>query len=172
MTAISKQPLTKDFLSPLGFQFNILKAPAVNFFVQEVELPEISLNEADIPSPFVMLKFPGTQLVFGDLSVTFKVDERLQAYLEIQNWMRHLGFPDNFNQYAQLSATPGGVDTPTSDVSVVILSNQKNPIYTATFKDAFPINLSGLRFDATQPTVDYLVASARFAYTSYTIKPA
>lgn len=172
MTILTQQPETQDFLSPLGFQFSILKAPAVNFFVQSVELPGITIGEADVPSPFSKLKFPGTQLSYTDLHVTFKVDERLQSYLEIHNWMKRLGFPDSFEQYAELSPNPASVDGVQSDISLIVLSAQKNPIFSITYKDAFPVSLGALRFDATQQSLDYLTVDAQFAYRSYDIREA
>lgn len=171
MATLDRQPDTKDYLSPLGFQFSLLKAPAINFFVQSVELPAISIGEADIPTPFSKLRFPGTQLAFSDLNITFKVDEQMQSYLEIYNWMKKLGFPDNFEQYALLTNDTSGYDGVFSDMSLIILSAQKNPIMTVTFRDAFPVNLGSLSFDATAQLLDLTVA-VQFAYRSYDISPA
>jgi hypothetical protein len=172
MTVLTRQPTSPNFLSPFGFQFNILKAPAVNFFVQTAELPGISIGEIEVPNPFAKIKEPGTQLSFTDFNVTFKCDEKLQGYFEIYNWMRKLGFPDTFDEYAELSTDAASTDGVFSDISLIILSNEKNPIYTATFKDAFPLTLGPLRFDTTQQSLDYLVVDTTFAYRSYSISAA
>lgn len=165
MTALTRQPTTQNFLSPHGFQFNVLKAPAVNFFVQSVALPGLTLGEAKVSTPFSELKFPGVRIDFTDLNVTFKADEDLQGYFEIYNWMKSLGFPDKFDQYD----VEEGI---MSDISLIILSNQQQPIYTVTFKDAFPIMLGPLRFDTTQQSLDYLIVDTTFAYRSYDITAA
>ena len=38
---------------------------------------------------------PGEKITFGDLTLSFLVDEDLSNYLEIQNWMRGIGFPEH-----------------------------------------------------------------------------
>ena len=35
---------------------------------------------------------------FGDLSLRFLVDEDLTNYMEIQKWMRGLGFPESLTR--------------------------------------------------------------------------
>ena len=92
------QPDNKNFLSPIGFQFSIQKLPHVNYFCQSANIPEITLSEVERMSPFIKLPTPGTQLTFGALSITFRVDEDLKNYKEMYNWMIGLGFPDNFEQ--------------------------------------------------------------------------
>ena len=32
---------------------------------------------------------------FDDLTLRFMIDENLENYMEIQNWMRGLGFPES-----------------------------------------------------------------------------
>lgn len=172
MSVLARQPETQDYLSPFGFQFSILKSPAVNFFVQSVELPQLSIGEADVMTPFSTLKFPGIKLSYSSLNVTFKVDEKMQSYLEIHNWLKKLGFPDDFTQYAELANDATGIDGVFSDISLIILSAQKNPIFSVTFKDAFPTELGSLSFDATQTSLEYLTVSAQFAYRSFDIRPA
>ena len=36
---------------------------------------------------------------FGDLSLRFLVDEDLTNYMEIQKWMRGLGFPESLQEF-------------------------------------------------------------------------
>ena len=75
MSATSNQPTNPSFLSPLGFKMTVKRTPTLNFFVQSVEMPSVSLGQADIETPFSKIPFPGTKLTFGNLQVTFKVDE-------------------------------------------------------------------------------------------------
>ncbi len=171
MTAISNQPSNISFLSPLGFKFIIKKAPHVNFFVQSVNLPNVSLGEADIETPFSKIPFPGTKLTFGNLSVTFKVDEDMKNYLEMFNWMKELGFPDNFAQYQSIANrsiyTGDGVF---SDITLLVTTSAMNPNIEVTFFDCFPIDLSELSFDSTSADVDYLTATITFANRRFDIK--
>ena len=48
------------------------------------------------------LPIPGDKMEFEDLNVRFLVDENLENYMEIQNWMRGLGFPESFQEIYDL----------------------------------------------------------------------
>lgn len=171
MSALDNQPSDQSFLSPLGFRLQIKKTPNMNYFVQKATIPNVSLGEADVDTPFTKIPYPGTRLTFGNLQVTFKVDENMQNYQEIFSWLRDMGFPDNFDQYASIASkklTSGeGVF---SDISLTVLSSAMNPNIEFTFYDCFPVDLSELEFDSTLSDVDYLTATVTFANRKFDIK--
>ena len=45
---------------------------------------------------------PGDKIEFGDLTIRFLVDEDLTNYMEIQNWIRGLGFPESPKEFFDL----------------------------------------------------------------------
>jgi len=171
MSVLDNQPLDQSFLSPLGFKLQIKKTPHVNYFVQKVNIPSVTLGTADIDSPFTKVPFPGTKLTFGNLEVTFKVDENMVNYNEIYSWLRDVGFPDNFAQYNNIagrSITSGeGVF---SDITLIVLSSAMNPNIEFTFFDCFPVDLSEITFDSTSADVDYLTATVSFANRRFDVK--
>lgn len=170
MTAIDNTPENKNFLSPLNFRFQIKKAPHVNFFLQKVNIPSIQLRQIDTSNPFVTIPYSGDHVNYGTLEITFKVDEDLTNYLEIHNWIRELGAPDNFDEYKRIesreSYTGEGI---VSDISLIVLASTKTPNYDITYRDAFPISLSALTFLTTDSSVNYIEASATFKYTLFDI---
>ena len=86
--ALSTEPKSTNFLSPLGGKFTIKKLPSVNFFVQSVAIPSVTVGEIPIGTPFsAKLQLPGDLVTFGDLVITFRVDENMENYLEIFNWI-------------------------------------------------------------------------------------
>ena len=171
MTAISNQPSNISFLSPLGFKFAIKKAPHVNFFVQSVNLPSVSLGEVNVETPFTKIPFPGTKLSFGNLSVTFKVDEDMKNYLEMFNWMNEIGFPDNFAQYQSIAGrgiySGEGIF---SDITLLVTTSAMNPNIEITFIDCFPVDLSQLSFDSTSADVEYISATVTFANRRFEVR--
>lgn len=171
MSVLDNQPSDQSFLSPLGFKLQVKKTPHVNYFVQKVNVPSVTLGTADIDSPFTKIPFPGTKLTFGNLQVTFKVDENMVNYLEIYSWLRDVGFPDNFAQYNNIagrSITSGeGVY---SDITLIVLSSAMNPNIEFTFFDCFPVDLSEITFDSTSADVDYLTATVSFANRRFDVK--
>lgn len=170
MTAIDNTPVNKNFLSPLNFKFQIKKAPYINFFIQQVNIPAITLQTADTGNPFVNIPFPGEHLKFGELKITFKVDEDLQNYLEIHNWIRALGKPETFDQYKNIQDKPiASGDGIYSDISLIILSSSKMPNYEIVYVDGYPVSLSDLIFNTVDSDVNFIAATAIFKYTYYTI---
>ena len=171
MTAIDKTPSNRNFLSPLNFQFSIKKAPNVNFFLQKINIPALVLPSIDIPTQFVPIPTQVTHVDYGELSITFKVDEDMQNYLEIHNWIRGLSDTKDYRERAKLDAVPEYTgEGKVSDISVVILNSSKNPHFTITFVDAFPVEVGDLVFDSTYEDVNYITCEARFKYTLYEIE--
>jgi hypothetical protein len=171
MTALENTPTNPNFLSPLNFKFSIKRAPHVNFFVQKVNLPAISLPTIDSPTPFVKIPQPGEHLDYADLTLSFRVDENLQNYLEIHNWIRALGKPKDFSEYKALAQNPNYTgDGLRSDLTLMILSSAKNPNYEIVFTDAYPYDISELTFDTTKSDVEFIEATATFKYILFEIK--
>ena len=42
---------------------------------------------------------------FGDLNIRFLVDEDLTNFMEIQNWIRGLGFPESIQEFRDLETS-------------------------------------------------------------------
>lgn len=174
MAATDNQPGNPNYLSPLGFRFSLKRTPSTSYFVQNVRLPTLSLGQFDLEDPFVKLPTPGTKLSFEPLDITFMVDEDMNNYLEIHNWLRGLGFPESYDQYGNLvRQNANSRSDPTavfSDGTLMILSSHHNANMRIVFEDLFPISLSDLSFDSTLADVDYLKATVTFRYKLYTIE--
>jgi hypothetical protein len=170
MSAIEQTPINKNFLSPLNFRFQIKKTPYTNFFIQKVNIPAISLPDAMTPTPFIDLPFPGDHLKYGELNITFKVDEDLTNYMEINNWIIGIAQESSFDAYNLISSQPSYTGNGVfSDISLFILASTKVPNYEISFIDAYPKALTDLVFNTTDTDVNYVQASATFKYTRYEI---
>jgi hypothetical protein len=145
--------------------------PNVNFFAQKANIPGLSIaGTPEQANPFVAIPYYGDHAQFNELEVTFRVDENLQNFLEIQNWIRALTFPEDFAEFAALfKAQKGSGDGLKSDASLIITTNGKNPNFECVFEDIFPISISDLVFDTTDESVNYLDATVQFRYTLYKI---
>lgn len=159
----------KNMLSPLGFSFSIQRLPNMNFFVQSVTLPGITAQTIDVPSPLKSVPFPGDKIDYSELEVTFKIDEDMNNYIEVFNWIRALGFPDNQQQYKELEEQPsytgGGIY---SDATLTILSSAMNPNIRIEITELFPVTLTPIEMSAIQGDVEYLEATASFRFLGYT----
>jgi len=91
MAYSNTEPVNKNFLSPLGFKFVIKKTPHINYFIQSVSLPDITLGDTYVPTPFTRIPIAGDHIEYGDLIFTFKVDESMKNYRELYNWITAIG---------------------------------------------------------------------------------
>jgi len=171
MSALDNVPTNRNFLSPLNFKFQIKKSPNVNFFLQQVNIPGFSIQPTFQATPFVKIPKSGDHIDFEDLRIKFKVDEDLVNYMEIYDWLRDLGFPNSFQEYAIIASKPitSGMGI-VSDISLLILNSNHNPKYDCVFKDCYPISISDVTFDTTQPDVQYIEAEAIFKYRIFEIQ--
>jgi hypothetical protein len=169
MSAVDNTPTNQNFLSPLNFKFVMKRAPHVNFFIQKVTIPGVALASVVTPNPLLRIPEPGDQLDFDELSISFRVDEDLNNYLEIQNWLRAIG-KQSFEQYGAISRAPSYLgESIKSVISLTVLSSAKRPNYEITFEDAFPTKISSIEFDTSMEDVSYIEAEATFRYTKYEI---
>lgn len=172
MSIITNQPVNNNPLSPLGFKFTVKKTPNVNWFIQSVQLPDITLPRTDVPSPFINFPVGGDHLQYGNFSIEFRVDEDMKNYLELYNWINGIGFPDTFDQYKDLAGQPitsgQGIF---SDASLIILNSTFNPNLEVQFIDLFPIELGRLSFDLRQQDVKYIDCAATFGYRKFSMTP-
>jgi hypothetical protein len=175
--AKASQIENRNFLSPTGFKFILTRFPKVSFFCNEANIPDITLGIANQPSYLKDIDIPGDKIVFGDLNIRFLVDEDLENYNTIQNWIRGLGYPEKLSQFADLNNAEayGGAKYVQkglniySDATLQILKSSKIANFQIKFSDIFPYSLSTLAFDATQTDVQYFTADVGFKYTIYNI---
>lgn len=177
MSAISNTPTNLNFLSPLKFKFTLTKLPNTNFFIQGVTLPSISMSANYQPSPFVKLPLPGDHIDFGELIISFRVDEDMKNYLELFDWMIALGFPKDFTQYKALHDVDRRLNTRStdgimSDGNLIIMNSNAKSNKKVTFYNMFPTTLSDISFDTRQSDVDYIECSASFAYERFEFSAA
>ena len=185
---IDRQPDKLDYLSPTQFRFGIHQLPKVEFFVQTCNLPGLTMNNTEIPNPFKNIPVMGEKIEYEDLNLTFLVDEYLENYLQLHQWLTAIGFPEKREQFRThrdvTSNTPASGGTPSvdtinsavadkamySDAYLMILSNKNNPIVEIDFKNVFPTSIGGLSFDGGATDVEYLTCDVTFKYQIYVIR--
>ena len=176
MARSNTQIENRNFLSPTGFKFSLKRSPKVAFFCNQANIPDLNLGVAIQPSYLKDIDTPGDKIVFGDLNIRFLVDENLENYMEIQNWIRGLGYPESLEEIYDFQKN--GIINPKygqksmniySDGTLTVLGSGLNPNFKLKFHDLWPYSLSALNFDATDTDIEYFTAEATFKYTIYEI---
>ena len=166
-------------ISPLigsgNYVFSLQKFPEMTFFVQEAEIPGISLGVAIISGSVHDITVPGETMQYSDLSCTFIVDEKLNNYRAIHGWIVGLGFPENHEMYRSLMANSKNslglseLAKGFTDGSLTILDNANKPVIQVQFSDCFPTQLSGLQFSSGQSDASPITCTVTFSYSNYKI---
>ena len=172
-SAFAKQIDNRNFLSGVGFKFNLSKFPKVDFFSNSARIPELNLELTRQPSYLKNIDVPGERLTYGDLTLRFLVDENMENYISVYNWLKGLGFPETTKEYKDLTTDKDGQrDNKEAfcDGTLRILNSNYREVAKVKFTDLFPTSLTSLDFDATNTDIQFFTAEATFKYTIYNLE--
>jgi hypothetical protein len=120
-----------------------------------------------VENTFIKLPVPGDKLQFGLFNLRFRVDEDMKNYIEIYDWLIGLGYPDNFEQHANIARGIQDVGKVYSDGSLIITTSSYKPNIEVKFIDMYPVSLTSVPFSIEGTDVDYVQADVNFAYRKY-----
>ena len=161
--------IQKSFLSPLGYQLAIQKIPNTVFNVVSANLPGITVEDAELQTPFKVIRYP-EKVVYNDFVVRFKVDEDLANYREIFDWMHQIGRPEQFSEPNTNALFPNDIySTYASDGTLIILNSVNKPNVEVRFRDLFPVVLGDIEFTSQDTDVTYIEATVSFRCLLFTI---
>jgi len=171
MAATDSNPISQNLQSPVNFAFRLKRAPSLSYRTQSFKVPNVSLRAAKAPSPSLSVNYVGDHVEFQPLALTFLVDEQLQNWLEIFNWMTGSGNVENTGtEYATMANRKDysgyGIY---SELQMFQMNSQKIPILVYTFERCQPISLGGPQFDTKDTSINYLTSEVVFSYTKFSI---
>jgi len=172
MAAANKIPENLNYLSNISFRLTMQDAPSLTWFCQAANVPGVSLEAIDVPTPYVTVPYSGAKVNFEELSVRFIVDEHMKNWTEIYDRIIALGLAEGGENYRLLKAKSdltqrGGT---VSTLVLTVLTSAMNPQMEFHFYEAFPTSISALDFDSANTDLEYFTATAAFRYTNYEIK--
>ena len=193
--AATSQPTVFDYATGNQWRLAFNRLPKTTWFCTAANLPGIQLGEASYPTPMADTFVAGDKLTFETLNITFLVDEELQNYRELWEWLVGIGAPKQHSQWTTALTKGDGLTTTFSAVGTddeidprtasvmqkgtstesnlysdggLIIYNSKNiPKVEVKFKDMFPTSLSGLEYSQELTDVEYFKATASFRYLYY-----
>ena len=123
------------------------------------------------------------------LTITFTVDENLETYKQIHDWMAGLAQVDSDEKYREL-VTDGGDRMPLStqtsstdagrptkmtpdgaifaDAKLMVMTSRNISIMEINYQDIYPKSLSALEYNQNLTDVEYLTATCTFGYKIHT----
>jgi hypothetical protein len=169
--ATSNNVKNLNTLNPLGFEFVLTRSPNLVWFIQGVNVPGVSSSSIESSYSVGKAQFADNKLEYNELTITFLVDESLNGWREIYNWMRGLAptsiGDDVTNQYSSLMNTDFSL---VSDGTLIIHTNASNPNIKFNFKDLFPVTLSDIEMNLSSGDVESIQSTVTFRYTRYDIE--
>ena len=169
-----------NFLTPSQFVFTMQRLEGVAFTCQTANIPNISMSSSMQMTRMKDTPLPGDTLVFGDMLITFLIDENMINFKALQDWMVQITADLDTNDYnayinrqaefpTARSATLKPIAPTMTDATMSITDSNNKVNIEVRFKDLFPTSLEAIQFDITDTTMPYLTASASFAFSYYEI---
>lgn len=169
-----------NFLTPSQFVFTLQRLEGVAFTCQTANIPNISITPTMQMTRVKDTPVPGDTVTFGDLLITFLVDEDMVNYKALQDWMIKITADLDTEDYNRYINSQAGIPTARNsvlkpiaatmtDATMTITDSNNNANIEIRYKDLFPTSLEALQFDITDTSMPYLTASASFAFSYYDI---
>jgi hypothetical protein len=200
--ALSRQPDVFDYSQSNQFKVYLPIFPTTEWFVVRANIPGVSMSQASQYTPFVDIAVVGDKLQYDNFNMTFMVDEKLENYMEMYNWVKNIGFPFSGSEQFNALPRPDNVDrkigqkvgvrrfkqsyTTTdkeiyepkndrnlyTDILMTVLTSKNNPIANVFIYEAFPISLGNIEYSQQESDTDYATCEVSFAFSWFDVKPS
>lgn len=176
---MTETSINKSLLNNNNFRLLIDKVPTVEYYVQSVNIPSMVFLESMMPTRVgIDAYFPGDKVTFSNLSVTFLVDEDLENYKEMYDWMNAIvpiSDSADYKDYVNTSTlTTGELSNINNDliqysqITLVTNTNKNLPNKFFRFYDCFPVGLGEIELKSGSES-ETVTCTAEFRFTYFDI---
>lgn len=146
----------KSFLQATGFRVVINdQYRNLEFFAQSIQHPGATVNAVDMGIPkLTSMPLLGDKITYSDLTINLIIDEDMQSYKEMQQWLESTIEHNN------------GIE---SDITLVILSSHNNKNIQIKYNDCIPTNIGAIEFTSTSGDATLLSFDATFRFSTFEI---
>lgn len=151
-----------NYLQPSNFKITIERQKYGNlqFFAQSVVHPGIAVSSAQVPfSRIQTVSVPGDTLNFDELQIDLIIDEDMNSYTEIFNWIKSL-------TDSRSNPTENFIE---QDIQVSILSSSNNVIKTIKYLNAVPTSIGSITFTASLSDTDVITMPVSFRIDEFEV---
>lgn len=166
---LAGKPSTYNPLSELNYKLTLNRGASFTYFTQNVTLPTITLPPVQVGTPFQDMRLAGDHIDVKPLQVEFMVDENMDNYFFLWEWLVELGYPNDYQQYADINNRQAKY----VDATLTVFNNIKQPSRYINFQQLYPIALaSPSSFTSTDASVYYVRSQAQFLFQSISVEKA
>lgn len=157
----------KNFLQPSGFSVLIDRQnyPNLQFFAKSISHPSVDLSPVEQPVRRARIPYAGDTVTFGALDITFLIDEDMETYIEMYNWMVRIV---NENQRGQSEAIQDEAIPTEADIVVNVLTSHNNTNRIIKYMNCVPTSVSGMELSADAST-EPVVFNGTFSFKAFEI---
>lgn len=141
-----------NLIKPQNFSVVFTRIPHCVFHCRQVPLPNLSINQVVMGTgQEVNYKVPGSIEMYDPMVLMFAIDEDLNNYIELFDWMEEIRDNDfNYEEH-------------TCDASVIFHTNKNNPRREFIYRDCWPMSLTEVTFNVNDEMPE-LLCTAIFSY--------
>lgn len=158
-----------NLLQPTAFKLVIDRKNFNNleFFCQAVAHPSLEVPASELPWRQVgNIPMPGDKLIFSTVEAIILVDENMNAYTEMYNWLQRTVGSNNVPAVEALRSAKA---PSTVDMTLLILTSHNNVARKIHYRDCVPVSLGTMMMESTtgDTTVMTFPATFRFSYFEF-----
>lgn len=159
-----------NFLQSCDYQLIIPSFRELEFFSTRFIFPGMTLPSTRMETPFKTNKFAGDKVEFLPMQFVFMVDEKMDNYCFIMDWMTSIAYSTDYPDYTDYPLKTEFSRLGEQDISVTIHNSKNIPVRTFRFINAIPIDLSGYEVASDENNPDYIRATVTFDYDYYIVE--
>ena len=148
----------ENFLSSGKFLINLSRLPGVDFYCQSISTPDVTVNTTNVNYIAGHTFETDTQISYGNLTINFIVDENLNNYNQVLNWLKGISPDTSLEEskklYDESKQIGSGFDY--TDIELIFPKSKQTYVY----KNCTPTSLSGLEFNVSEDL--FISASVTF----------
>lgn len=158
-----------NYLQPTSFKLVLDRTnyPNLEFFCQTVTHPGMLISSVEVPFRKITgIPFAGDKLTFNELSANIILDEDMQGYEEMYNWIRRIIDTNPTDQFARSSTAIPHY----ADITLHILSSHNNTTKQVKYLECVPTALGDIQFESTSTGDTFITFAASFRFTYFELQ--
>jgi hypothetical protein len=146
----------ENLLTNASFQLIIKSIDDAVYHGKSINLPSVSMGTIEYSTPEVDIQLAGEKLIYAALNLNFLVDDELNNWQRIFDWMLECTKVDY-------------IDDISCDATIIIYNRDNKAVKYIDFTSCIPISLGDIQFNVNEGDVDTM-CNITLEYDLFTIR--